>query len=184
MVFGASRITPPALFHTPRLRLRRPVMADAPAIFHGYAQDPDVVRYVTWRPHVELATVEAFLARCLKQWEEGTEFTWAIQPADGPAAIGAIGMRIKDHRADLGYVLAKPYWGRGFMSEAVGALVAWALAQPTIFRAWAICDVENVASARVMEKAGMQREGVLRRQIVHPNRSAEPRDCYVYSIVK
>jgi hypothetical protein len=53
-----------------------------------------------------------------------------------------------------------------------------------IFRVWALCDVDNLASARVMEKVGMQREGILRRWILHPNLSDEPRDVYCYSVVK
>jgi RimJ/RimL family protein N-acetyltransferase len=44
--------------------------------------------------------------------------------------------------------------------------------------------VENIASARVMEKAGMAREGLLRRYVVHPNISAEPRDAYLYAVVR
>src|SRR5215470_11140666 len=59
-----------------------------------------------------------------------------------------------------------------------------ALAQPTIYRVWATCDVENEASARLLERAGMEREGVLRRWLVHPNLSEAPRDCFCYSIVK
>ena len=68
--------------------------------------------------------------------------------------------------------------------EAASAVVDWALAQPQIYRVWAICDHENLASARVMEKIGMQREGLMRRGIVHPNISDEPRDCWVYARVR
>ena len=49
------------------------------------------------------------------------------------------------------------------MTEVVRAVTDWALAQPEVHRVWAVCDVENLASARVMEKAGMAREGKLRR---------------------
>lgn len=59
-----------------------------------------------------------------------------------------------------------------------------ALGEPGIFRVWAICNHENRASARVMEKIGMQREGLLRRGVLHPNVSAEPRDCWLYSRVR
>ena len=53
-----------------------------------------------------------------------------------------------------------------------------------MYRVYAYCDVENLASARVMEKAGMSFEGVLRRWGVHPNRSSEPRDCRCYAAVR
>jgi RimJ/RimL family protein N-acetyltransferase len=49
---------------------------------------------------------------------------------------------------------------------------------------WATCDVENLASARVLERVGMTREGVLRRWTVYPNLGDTPRDCLCYSIVK
>ena len=70
------------------------------------------------------------------------------------------------------------------MTEAVKALVTWALQRPEIYRVWAVCDIDNKASARVMEKAGMQREGILRRWSIHPNVSNEPRDSYCYAILK
>jgi RimJ/RimL family protein N-acetyltransferase len=60
----------------------------------------------------------------------------------------------------------------------------WVLAQPEIHRVWAVCDVDNLASARVMEKSGMEREGRLRRWAVHPNLSGGPRDFWCYSRVK
>ena len=67
------------------------------------------------------------------------------------------------------------------MAEAAKTVVDWASNLEFIYRIWAVCDLENKASARVLEKVGMQREGILRRYIVHPNVSAEPRDCSVYS---
>ncbi len=70
------------------------------------------------------------------------------------------------------------------MTEAVKAIVDWVLKQESIHRVWAFCDVENLASARVLEKVGMQREGVLRRWMIHPNVSDEPRDCYCYAITR
>ncbi|WP_281063347.1 GNAT family N-acetyltransferase [Leptolyngbya sp. Cla-17] len=70
------------------------------------------------------------------------------------------------------------------MLEAMQVLTNWALGQDEIYGVWAFCDVENAASARVMEKVGMQREGMLKRWFIHPNISKEPRDCYCYAISK
>jgi RimJ/RimL family protein N-acetyltransferase len=63
------------------------------------------------------------------------------------------------------------------MAEALKFAVDWALAQPEVFRAYAFCDTKNLNSARVMEKAGMLREGILHRWQVCPNIGCEPRDC-------
>ena len=70
------------------------------------------------------------------------------------------------------------------MTEAVCAVADWALAQADIHRVWAVCDIENRASARVLEKAGMTREGVLRGWSLHPNAGGTPRDCWCYARVK
>ena len=67
---------------------------------------------------------------------------------------------------------------------ALTEVVRWAVAQPGIFRVWAVCDCENVASARLLERVGMEFEGVLRRWIVHPNLGDDPRDTRCYSIVR
>ena len=95
-----------------------------------------------------------------------------------------IDLRPQGERTEIGYVLARPYWGQGYMTEAARAVVEWTLSQPEIYRVWAVCDVDNAASAKVLEKVGMQREGVLRRWITHPNVEAVPRDCYCYAIIK
>jgi len=84
----------------------------------------------------------------------------------------------------FGYVLGRAHWGKRLMPEALSYLVNWSMDQPEIFRAWAFCDVENPASARVMEKAGMTREGVLRRWHVCPSIGPEPRNCIVCAKVK
>jgi ribosomal-protein-alanine N-acetyltransferase len=98
--------------------------------------------------------------------------------------MGMLEMRLVGYKADFGYGIARQYWGNGYTTEAVQALVQWALDQEEIYRVWAVCDLENIGSARVLEKAGLEREGILRRYSIHPLLSSEPRDCYSYSIVK
>ncbi len=93
-------------------------------------------------------------------------------------------IRVAASAVNLGYALARRWWRHGFMTEALTPVVQWAVAQPSIYRVWATCDVDNLASARVLERVGMMREGVLRRWLVHPNVSDAPRDCLCYSIVK
>jgi len=98
--------------------------------------------------------------------------------------MGMFEVRIGSHDASLGYVLARRHWNQGYMTELVGAISDWALAQSDIYRVCAYCDTDNAASCRVLEKAGLEREGVLHRWIVLPNLSNEPRDCYCYARVR
>jgi RimJ/RimL family protein N-acetyltransferase len=177
-------INPPESLETERLRLRKPALEDAEAIFRQYAQDIDVTRYVSWSTHRTINDTRDFLLSCLSAWKERKSFQWAIVQKSDNQLLGMISARVETHKWELGYVLARPYWGRGYMTEVVKALIEWAFKQSDIYRVWAVCDVDNLASARVMEKAGMTREGTLRRWSVHPNVSAEPRDSFCYSISK
>jgi len=174
-------VKPPEIIETSRLILRIPRMADAEAIFSAYAQDHEVTRYLRWRPHEEREQTREFMESRITAWDNDSEYSWIITLRGSDSCVGMIALRVDESKADVGYVLAKPYWGKGIMTEAVTAIVDWAYGQPTLFRVWAVCDVENIASARVLEKCGMRREGILRRWIVHPNISAEPRDCFCYA---
>jgi ribosomal-protein-alanine N-acetyltransferase len=175
---------PPKIIETRRLLLRPPTLDDAEDIFDKYAQDPEVTRYMVWLPHEQVETTKEFLERCVNCWEEGNAFPWVMElKSDGPL-MGMLEMRLVGYKADFGYGIARQYWGNGYTTEAVQALVQWALEQEDIYRVWAVCDLENIGSARVLEKAGLEREGILRRYSIHPLISIEPRDCYSYSIVK
>jgi RimJ/RimL family protein N-acetyltransferase len=85
---------------------------------------------------------------------------------------------------ELGYALAHSFWRQGLMTEVLKTVIPWFLEQKSISRVWAFCDVDNVASARLLESVGMRSEGILRKWMVHPNLGPEPRDCLAYSIVK
>ena len=174
---------PPESFETARLLLRLPSMDDAEPVY-SYARDPEVSKYLFWRPHENVEITREFLRRCIRCWEDQSAFPWVITRKADRSLLGMIELRIDDFRADFGYGIAPQYWGNGYTTEAATAVVDWAIGQEHIFRVWAICDIENVASARVLEKAGLQREGILRRFTIHPNISNQPRDCFCYSIVK
>ncbi len=90
--------------------------------------------------------------------------------------------RLHPPRVELGYVIAREYWRRGIATEASRAVTDWALEQASLWRVWAFVDVDNVASARVLEKIGMTREGILHKWVVHPALGSEPRDCFVYAV--
>lgn len=181
---SSLHMTPPENFQTERLILRVPVVADARAVFEEYARDSAVTKYLAWRPHRSIGDAAEFLTKCFFMRQENIAFPYAITLRDSEKLIGMIELRFEESRLDIGYVLAAPYWNLGYMTEAVRAVIAWGLNQKEIYRVWAYCDTENLPSARVLEKAGMQREGILRRWMILPNLSDSPRDCYAYSIVK
>ena len=175
-----SPVIPPESFTTARLFLRKPRLEDAALIFAAYAQDPQVVRYLTFLPHRDIKESDEAVNRFLASWRSGQSYCWLIFRRDSDELIGAISAR-RDQGINLGYLVARAYWRCGFMTEALGAVVDWAFAQPNIFRVWAVCDVDNEASARLLERNGFHQEGILRKWSLHPNVSDVPRDCYCYA---
>lgn len=172
----------PNAFETARLILRPIEPADARSIFDGYTQDPDVTRFLTWRPHTRIEQTESYIARCM---EAAASRTYVLADRSGGRLLGAFDLRQSGpFRLGYGYVLARSFWGQGLMTEALTEVARWALSQPNIWRIGDVCDVENVAAARVMEKAGLTCEGVARRWAMHPNLSEEPRDCFSYAKVR
>lgn len=176
---------PPTTFATARLIGRPPRAEDAPAVFAAYAADREVTRYLSWAAYTEVEPLARFLGECAERWRQGEgHLAWLLCPSGTDTPIGSIGLEVTGSRVVFGYVLGRAHWGRGLAAEALRPLIDWALAQPGIYRAWAFCDVDNPASARVMEKAGMVREGILRRWHSCPELGSEPRDCIVCARVK
>jgi len=178
MPFPSERI------ETDRLLLRYPQGEDAEKILAGYATDPEVTRYLLWKPHTSINDTADFLARCFLMIQERVAFPFAITMKDTGELIGMTDMRIEGHRIDLGYVIGKKHWNKGIMTEVVRQMIAEGFRGTTIFRVGATCHTENIASARVLEKAGMVREGILRRYILFPNLGPTPADVYSYAITK
>jgi [ribosomal protein S5]-alanine N-acetyltransferase len=170
--------------HTARLVLRPLEVNDVPAVFEGYAQDSEVVRYLTWRPHATPNETRAVLERMLAACEDGSRWIWAITLRGDDTLRGMIELRPQGHKAEVAYVLARDLWGHGLMTEAVGEVLRYGLGDLGFWRIWAVVDPENLGSARVLEKAGMTREGRLARWAMLPNRDAEPRDVVCFAVAR
>ena len=166
-----------------RLRLRRPRLSDAPAILE-YASDPEVARYADWPISKSIESVKEHLRLRETEWNSGAELHWVVTLPPDDRAIGAIACTISGHTAEFGFLLARKFWRNGYATEAARAIVGWVFSVPSVWRLSATCDAENLASARVLEKCGLEREGILRRAIVRPNLSGEPRDALLYSKVR
>jgi [ribosomal protein S5]-alanine N-acetyltransferase len=170
----------PEIIRTSRLILRQPTEADVGPVF-AYAGDPHVTRLMDWTCLASRDQVVAYFAKCVEWWASGSEYSWLLARPDTHVAIGGIACRVRDADADFGYVLDRGHWGHGLATEAARAIVEWTFSLPTVRRVWATCDVENTRSARVLEKVGLAREGLVPGGIVRPNLSPVPRKSYIYA---
>jgi len=168
---------------TERLKLRRIREEDAETIFELWCQDSDICKYMTWIPHSNISITKAFIGFCLK----GPEFdhhTWLIEEIETNNIVGCFDATKNQHKVDVGYLIAKQYWGKGYMSEALSSFISKAFELNDVYRVSAVCDVENEASKKVMEKVGMTYEGLLKAWLIHPNMDSKPRDCHSLCIIK
>ncbi len=153
------------LLETSRLILRDFKESDWQAV-HTYSSVLDIVRYMDWGPNTEQET-KSFIERTLQSQKQlpRTDFDCAIILKQTDQLIGSTGIRISDssnQSGDFGYILHPNYWGQGLATEAAKKLVEFGQNTLKLHRIWATCRPENSASMRVLEKAGLKREGLLR----------------------
>jgi [ribosomal protein S5]-alanine N-acetyltransferase len=152
---------PPPEISTARLRLRALRPGDSRAV-HAYAFDPDVARFLPWRP----LSTEVFAKGLVDVMTQPDFLNWAITEPPGDLAIGMVFLHSysRQHRkAEIAFNLARSHWRRGLATEAAHAVLGFAFHELVFNRVEALCMPENLASIRVIERLGMRREGTMRR---------------------
>ncbi|HET9449902.1 MAG TPA: GNAT family N-acetyltransferase [Aggregicoccus sp.] len=149
---------------TPRTLLRAPVLEDASALLALYG-DPEVMRYVGQDPLQNVAQLREKLVRDLEAQRRGESARWVITLAGQPQAVGYLGLfqwSQRERRAELGYLLAKPWWGRGLMKEVLPHVVHFGFTVMRLHRMEARVDPRNTGSVRLLQHLGFRQEGLLR----------------------
>jgi [ribosomal protein S5]-alanine N-acetyltransferase len=169
---------------TDRLVLRKPERRDAEAIFARYASDPDVTRYLSFPTHRSLDDTLSFLAYSDGQWQRWPAGPLLIESRADGLLLGGTGLQFETPlRAVTGYLFAKDAWGRGYATESLLAVVQLAVSLG-VRRLHAHCHTDHLASVRVLEKGGFEREGVLRAHSEFPNlQPGELLDVLIYARV-
>jgi ribosomal-protein-alanine N-acetyltransferase len=168
---------------TRRLLLRKMSLDDAEDVFK-FSKDPEVFRYVGGKVHQKIEDSRKFLNEISEKYEAREIIKWGIFHKKDRKLIGDCGfikLEIKQFRAEVDYLLSREYWNQGLTTEAVKEIIRFGFEQMRLNRIQAICEVANTASARVMEKAGMQYEGTLREYIQY---EGKPLDMKMYSILR
>lgn len=146
--------------------------------FWKWAGDPEVAKTMTWEAYTSSLAAEKFL----KEVAEGHLWFKAICLDGFP--VGSItltrGQASFSCKAELGFVLAKEHWGKGIATEAVKKALKIGFKDLNIQRIEALVDPDNIASQRVLIKAGMHCEGLLKNYILF---KGSLRDRYIYSFI-
>jgi len=157
----------PPVLNTNRLRLRPLVAADGPRVCQ-LAGVRELYETTLNIPHpYEPGMAEKWIEAVAKAFYEGRGVTLAMEERDSGLLIGAIslGIQSRHQHAELGYWVGVDYWNCGYCSEATRAMLDFGFRNLNMHRIFAHHIKENPASGKVMQKAGMQQEGVLREHV-------------------
>ena len=169
------------VLETERLILRPFNLVDAPRV-RQLAGDREIAATTAIIPHpYPDCEAERWIATHAQKWNDGTGVDFAIVRRADNLLVGAIGWMLKpEHqRAEVGYWIGHEYWGHGYATEALKAVIDHAFSLG-ILRIFAEHFAHNSASGRVMRKAGMKHEGTLRQHMIKWD---QPVDCEVYGIL-
>ena len=170
--------------YTARLCLRKLRREDIPAYYERIGSSPDVTRYMLFPPHRDIREAEATVENVLKRYETGKCYRYCIALKESDELIGVIEpLRFDEAQSScsFAYMLGKDYWGRGFGTEALSAVLAFLFEKMEMLRVEADHMAENPASGAVMRKAGMQCQGRIADKY---EKDGKHHDAILYAITR
>ena len=162
----AIRLTYPEI-RTERLLLRRLRRTDRLDLY-AYGQRQEVTRYLLWDSYRSLDDVDHFLTATLQNYQLGEPASWGIEDLESGTVVGTLSYvdhEPRHRRVEIGYALAPDSWGKGYMPEAIAALLRYTFESLNLNRVEARVIPANQSSARVLLKCGFRLEGVLRENL-------------------
>lgn len=168
-----------------RLILRKFTMEDADDMYNNWGSDPECCKYLSWNVHKNVEETKSMLESWIKEYDKGC-YNWIVEVKDTNQVIGsisAITISEKHYTAELGYCYGSKFWGNGYATEALRTVIEYLLNECDFYLIEARHISGNPASGRVMEKAGMHKDAVLRDRRINKY-TGERNDSVVYSIKK
>lgn len=168
---------------TPRLLLRWISEDDVDALFEIFS-DPQVVRYWAFGPLANREAAVAMQREIAESNLKDTVWKWGLALREDNRLIGTatlFHLNLSNGRAEIGYAMGRTYWGKGYMNEALTALIVHAFEVVKLRRLEADVDPRNAPSIRTVERLGFQREGFLRERW---HVEGEIQDALFYGLLK
>jgi RimJ/RimL family protein N-acetyltransferase len=168
---------------TERLVLRWVSENDIDSLFEVFS-DSQVMRYWSTAPYSDRDAAVQLQREIAAGNENNTMIKWGLALRDSDRLIGTttlFNLSLENGRAELGYAMGRAHWGKGYMNEALQALLSHAFEVMDLRRLEADVDPRNTASIRTLERLGFQKEGYLRERW-HVN--GEIQDALFYGLLR
>ena len=169
--------------NTSRLSLRWISAADVDDFYAIYS-NPEVMRYWSTPPLPDRNAASKLISEIHEGFERRELLKWGIALRSDDTLIGSVTLFHLDfthRRAEIGYALGRPYWGKGYMQETLKAVLSYAFEVLNLHRIEADVDPRNAASIRTVERLGFQREGYLRERW---QVNGEIQDAFFYGLIR
>jgi len=166
-----------------RLSLRWITAADTDAFYAIYS-NPEVMRYWSTPPLADSKAAANLIQKIHDDWKRRAILKWGIALRTDDQLIGSItlfNLDFNHRRSEIGYALGRPYWGNGYMHEALMAVLKYAFEVLDLHRIEADVDPRNAASIKTLERLGFQREGYLRERW---QVNGEIQDAFFYGLLR
>lgn len=171
--------------YTTRLKLRRISLYDVPAIYTNINSDERVTDNLVRGAHKDSEETLDMVNEIISKYEDTSFYHWGIELIDSKELIGMIdlyGFDFNENKCNVGYEIGYNWWNKGYGTEALKAAVDFAFNQININEISATHNTDNPASGRIMEKAGMQKDRIVKNMIT--NAKGQTKDCAIYRIFR
>lgn len=172
------------LLSSERLLFRRITLLDVDDMFE-YTSKKENINFLSWDEHKTKDQVIKFIKNTIKEYKESDfRYTWGIELKDSKKLIGVISIfniRYQSKRVEVSYILNQSFQGKGYMNEALSAIIDFVLNELDFIRVQAKCTVDNLPSEKVMKKVDMEYEGKLMK---YWKIKEEFKNVLLYAIVK
>lgn len=147
---------------TDRVFLRKITLDDAEDIF-SFTSNPKTSEVLTWNAHKDIHKTKSFIQNAIiDKYEKNLAAQWGIELKENRKIIGIAGFinYWEEHdKAEITFVLSPDYWGKGYMPEALNAILDYGFKEMGLHRIEAKCEIDNYSSEKALQKIGMKLEG-------------------------
>lgn len=152
---------------TERLILRKFRIEDAEAMFNNWSKDEEAAKYMRWNAYKDINETKSSLQKRIERYSDDKTYFWAIVLKGTDEPVGNVALICSneyDMCADVAYCIGKAFWGQGIISEALREVLRFGLMEVNFNRIEAYHSISNIASGKVMQRAGMKFEGRMRKK--------------------
>lgn len=172
---------------TERLLLRKVTLNDFEEFYNKLATDENIINFLSWNANPTRESVQKMVNEIIENYNNRISYTWLIEKLDTKEIIGIILVDTYNEErlvAELDYGIAEKFRGNNYATEALKAVIEYLILNVGFYRVEAVHNMDNPASGKVMQKAGMKYEGLLRGRAISLNEQGNPDDMKMYAIIK